>query len=113
MKTDEVKTMVNTVREMSESYVDLLQSVKGSIKEAKSTKQLWRNGNKPRLIRIGLAFIVFPEPTPLSETIGTCLVAAGTVQKAIRSHAIYIDDVYKTFQDVFTDLWTTKYNLRM
>jgi len=113
MKTDEVKTMVNTVKEMNESYGDLLQSVKGMIKEAKSTRKLWRNGNEPRLIKLGLTFIVFPEPTPISETIGTCLVVAGAVQKGIRSRAIYIEDVYKTFQDVFKDLGTTKHNLRI
>jgi len=113
MKTNELKTMINTVKEMNESYVDLLQSVKGMIEEAKSTRQLWRDGNEPRLIKIGLTFIVFPEPTPISETIGTCLVVAGAVQKGIRSRAIYVEDVYKTFQDVFKDLWTTKYNLRI
>jgi len=113
MKTDEVETMVNTVKELNESYVDLLQSVKGMIKEAKSTRQLWRNGNESRLIKLGFTFIVFPEPTPISETIGTCLVVAGAVQKGIRSRAIYIEDVYKTFQDVFEDLGTTKYNLRI
>jgi len=74
MKTDEVKTIVNTVKEMNESYVDLIQSVKGMIKEAKSTKQLWRDGNEPRLIKLGLTLIVFPEPTPISETVGTCLL---------------------------------------
>ncbi len=113
MKTDEVKTIVNTVKEMNESYVDLLQSVKGMIKEAKSTRQLWRNGNETRLIKLGLTFIVFPEPTPISETVGTCLLAAGVVQKGIRSRAIYVEDVYKTFQDVFKDLRTTKYDLRI
>ena len=113
MKTDEVKTMVNNVKELNESYGDLLQSVKGMIKEAKSTRQLWRNGNEPRLIKLGLTLIVFPEPTPISETIGTCLVAAGAVQKGIRSRAIYIEDVYKTFQDAFKDLGTTKHNLRI
>jgi len=113
MKTDEVKTIVNTVKEMDESYVDLLQSLKRMIKEAKSTRQLWRNGNETRLIKLGLTFIVFPEPSPISEIVGTCLLAAGVVQKGIRSRAIYVEDVYKTFQDVFKDLRTTKYNLRI
>jgi len=113
MKTDEMKTIINTAKELNESYVDLLQSVKETIKEAKSTKKLWRDGNQSRLIKIGLAFIVFPEPTPISETIGTCLVAAGAVQKRIRNRAIYVEDVYKTFQDVLKDAWTTKDSLRI
>jgi hypothetical protein len=113
MKTDEMKTVVNAVKELNESYVDLLRSVKGTINEAKSTRRLWRDGNQPRLIKLGLTLIVFPEPTPISETIGTCLMAAGAVQKGIRNHAIYIEDVYKTFQDVLKDVWTTKDSLRI
>lgn len=113
MKTDEVKTMVGTVKELNESYVDLLQSVKGTIREAKSTRQLWRSGPQSRLMKLGLTLIVFPEPTPITETIGACLVAAGAVQKGIRSRAIYVEDAYKTFQNVFEDLRTTKYNLRI
>jgi len=113
MKTDKAETMVNTAKEMSESYVDLLQSVKGMMEEVKSTRRLWRNGNESKLMKIGLTFIVFPEPTPISEIIGTCLVAAGTVQKAIRNRTIYVEDVHKAFQDIFTDLRTTKHNLRL
>ena len=113
MKTDEITTMANTLKELNESYVDLLQSVKGTIEEVKSTKKLWRDGNQSRLIKLGLALIVFPEPTPISETIGTCLVAAGAIQKGIRSRTLYVEDMYKTFQDVLKDAWTTKQRLRI
>jgi len=110
MKTDEMKTMINTVKELNESYVDILQSVKGSIKEAKSTRKLWRDGNQSRLIKLGLTLIVFPEPTPITETVGACLLAAGAVQKGIRSRTIYVEDVYKTFQNVVKEVRTTKDN---
>jgi hypothetical protein len=113
MKTDEITTMANTLKELNESYVDLLQSVKGTIEEVKSTKKLWRDGNQSRLIKLGLALIVFPEPTPISETIGTCLVTAGAIQKGIRSRTLYVEDVYRTLQDVLKDMWTTKQRLRI
>jgi len=113
MKTDEITTMANTLKELNESYVDLLQSVKGTIEEVKSTKKLWRDGNQSRLIKLGLALIVFPEPTPISETIGTCLVTAGAIQKGIRSRTLYVEDVYRTLQDVLKDMWTTKQGLRI
>lgn len=111
MKTDEMNIMVNILKEMNESYADLLQAVKGTIKEVKSTRQLWHNGKEPRLIKLGLALIVFPEPTPISETIGSCLVAAGAIQKGIQKRAIHIGDVYKTFQNVLKDVWAAKDNL--
>lgn len=38
MKLEEMKTITNVVKEMNESYVDLLQAVKGTIKEVKSTR---------------------------------------------------------------------------
>lgn len=113
MKTEEMKTTVSTVKEMNESYADLLQSVKETIKEVKSTRKLWRDGNQSRLIKLGLTLIVFPEPTPITETVGVCLVATGAVQRGIQNRAIYIEDVYKTFQDVLKDVWTTKDNLRI
>lgn len=113
MKTDEVKTMVDTVKELNESYADLLHTAKGTVKEFKVAKKLWRDANGSRLIRLGLALIMFPEPTPISETIGTCLVTAGAIQKGIRNRTIYTEDVYKTFQDALKDVWTTKDSLRI
>ncbi|MDH7477614.1 MAG: hypothetical protein QHH17_04445 [Candidatus Bathyarchaeota archaeon] len=111
MKTDELKTMVNALNELSESYADLMQTMKGTVKEVKTTKQLWRDKNKSKLIKLGLALIVFPEPTPISETIGTVLVAAGTVQQGIRNRAIYVDDVPKAFQKTLKEIRDLKFNV--
>jgi len=113
MKPDEMKTVADALKELNESYADILQAVKGTVKEVKTTRQLWRDGNKSRLIKLGLALIVFPEPTPISETIGTLLVAAGAVQEGVRRRQIYVEDVYKTFQSTFKDVWTTKDSLRI
>ena len=104
MKIEEIKTITNVVKEMNESYVDLLQAVKGTIKDVKSTRKLWRIGNQSRLIKLGLTLIVFPEPTQIREAIGFCLMDVGAVQRRIRSHTIYVEDVYKTFHDLFKDL---------
>ena len=109
MKTDEAKTMVNALNELNESYGDLMQAMKGTVKEVRATKQLWRDENKSKLIKLGLALIVFPEPTPISETIGTFLVAAGTAQERIRRRALYIDDISKTFQDTLKEMREMKH----
>ncbi len=113
MKTEEMKTMANIVKEMNENYVDLLQAIKGTIKEVKSTRKLWRDRNQSRRIKLSLTLIVFPKPTPISETIDSCLVDAGAVQNRIRSRTIYVEDVRKTFHDVFKDMWTTTHSLRI
>jgi len=111
MKTDEMKVAINALNELNESYADFIQAMKGTIKEVKTTKHLWRDKNKSRLVKLGLALIVFPEPTPISETIGTILVAAGAVQQGIRRRNLYADDVYKTFQNTLKEIRDMKHNL--
>lgn len=51
MKTDEMKTMANALKEMNENYVDLMQSVKEAIKEVKATRKLWPDENQSSLIK--------------------------------------------------------------
>ena len=104
MKPEEAKTGITTFKELNESYVDLMQLIKSTSKEANTTKKLWREGNKSRLVKLGLALIVFPEPTPISETVGACLVAAGAIQKGIQRKTLYIDDVYKTFKETLREI---------
>ena len=106
-----MKTTVDALKELDESYADLIQAMKGTVKEVKTTRQLWQNGKKSRLIKLGLALIVFPEPTPISETIGTVLVAAGAVQAGIRRRSIYVEDIYKSFKDTLKEMRTIKESL--
>lgn len=108
MKAEETKNMATALNELGESYGELLGAVGGAVRELQTTKKLWSDGSKSRLIKIGLALIVFPEPTPISETVGACFVAAGLVQKGIKSRAIYIEDVYKTFQDTLKEVMTAR-----
>ncbi len=103
MKPDEAKALVNTLNELNESYADFLQSLSGTVREVKASKRLWNNGDKPWLIRLGLALIVFPEPV-LSDVLGSLLIAAGTVQEGIRRRALHVEDIPKTFQSVMKEL---------
>jgi hypothetical protein len=110
MKTDEIKTVVNALNELSESYTDLAQTMKETAKEAKTTKQLWRTKNKSMLIKVGLALIAFPDPT-ISDVVGAALVAAGTVQMGIKRQTVYVEDVFKTFQDTMKELRNKKQSI--
>jgi hypothetical protein len=113
MKLEEAKNATKALNELSESYIDVIGAVKGTANAAESTKKLWREGNKSRLIKIGLSLIVFPEPTPISETIGACFIAAGAVQKGIKSRAIYLEDITKTFKNTLKDVMKTSQHLRV
>jgi hypothetical protein len=107
MKPEQFKAATEALKELSESYVDAIGAAKSTANAAEATKKLWRKGNKSRLIKIGLSLIVFPEPTPISETIGACFIAAGAVQKGIKSRAIYLEDITKTFKNTLQDVLET------
>jgi len=111
MKTEEMKAATKALNELNESYSDLFGALKGTARDVEAAKKLWRAGNDSRLIKIGVALIVFPEPTPISETIGSCFVAAGVVQKGIRNRAIFLEDIAKTFKNTLKDMWAVKDSL--
>jgi hypothetical protein len=106
MKTAEFKALIASIKELSEDYADLAHSLKGTERDARATKRLWKGG-KPFLMKAGLALIVFPAPL-VSDALGALLLAAGTVQGGIRRQAIYIDDLPKAFQRVMKDLKAAK-----
>jgi len=73
MKTDETKTVVTAVNELSKSHVDLAREMKSAIGDVRDAKKLWRQKNNPALIKIGLALIAFPDPT-ISDVVGAFLL---------------------------------------
>jgi hypothetical protein len=111
MKTEEIKTATKALNELNGSYSELFGALKGTARDVEATKKLWRAGNDSRLIKIGVALIIFPEPTPISECVGACFVAAGAVQKGIQNRAIFLEDVTKTFKNTLKDVWTIKHSL--
>jgi hypothetical protein len=42
MKTEEVKDMIDAANEISESYAELAQALKGTAREAETARMLWR-----------------------------------------------------------------------
>jgi hypothetical protein len=112
-KLEEAKQTTKALTELTESYKDLYCGLKGSSREATATKKLWRQGNKSRLIQIGMAFIMIPEPTPVTPTIGACFLAAGAIQKGIQSRSIYMEDITKTLHSTLKEIVASKYNLQI
>jgi hypothetical protein len=111
MKLEEAKTVTKTVTELATYQKELRTALEGVSRTAPATKKLWREGNKSRLIKIGVALIVFPDPSPCTEIIGAGFVAAGLVQKGIQSRAIYLEDVTKTFQNTLKEVHSAKSSL--
>ena len=113
VKVQEAKVAAKSLSELSESGKDLFNSMRGTAQGAAASQKLWREGNKSRLISIGMAIFMIPEPTPISEIVGAGIMAAGAIQKGIKSQAIYAEDIPKTLQKTFKELRETKYDFRI
>jgi hypothetical protein len=110
LKAEDLKSLNTALNELNESYSDLLRSITETTREVKTTKKLWRKGGNSLLVKVGLALIAFPDPT-ISDIVGATLVAAGTVQAGIRRRTLYVEDIYKTFNNTFKDVLNVKDNL--
>lgn len=111
VEPSELKSLVDVLHELGLSYEETVDAMNGVAKEVRSVRYLWKKGDNSRLIKVGLALIAFPEPTPLSETLGAVVLSAGIIQKKMRRSTLGIEDVYNTFQGVMRDLQTIKRGL--
>ena len=107
-----VKETAKAVHELTESYVDAHRALKTTARESSQAKKLWREGNQSKLIKIGVACIVFPDPSPVGEIIGAGFLLAGAVQKGIRDRSAYLGDVRNNLDKVLKELNSTSLALR-
>ncbi len=104
VKPEELKNVTLAVHELGLGYQETLEALSKVSKDLGSFKHLGKIGKKSKLIKIGLALITFPEPTPISETLGAFVLSLGLIQTKMRQSALHIDDVYDTFRDVLGGL---------
>ena len=112
MEVEKAKTAIKALTELAECKEITNNALKETKLQASATKKLWREGNKSRLIQIGMALIVLPEPTPVSPTIGACFIAAGAIQKGIQSRSIFMEDITKTLNGTLKEVLSAKYDLQ-
>jgi hypothetical protein len=109
---EKAKQTSKAIYELTESYVDLHRAIKSTARETAQTKKLWREGNKSNLIKIGMACIVFPDPSPVTEIIGAGFLVAGGVQKCIQKRTLYVSDLKKNLDSTLRELSSTQCSLR-
>ena len=100
MKPKELKKMAAVLQELGLSYTETLEVINEMAKDVNNAKKLWRDGYKSKLIKLAITLITFPEPTPISETMGAAVLVAGLIRNRIKKSTLHIEDVYKTFQDL-------------
>jgi hypothetical protein len=112
IENSDLKALSEVLRELNESYLDFASSMAGTVREMKNTKKLWHNGQKPWLIKLGLALIIFPEPA-ISDILGSLLIAIGTVQEGLRRRALHLEDVPKTFKNVLREVQAARESMHL
>ena len=99
-----MKKMAAVLQELGLSYTETLEVINEMAKDVNNAKKLWRDGYKSKLIKLAITLITFPEPTPISETMGAAVLVAGLIQNRVKKSTLHVEDVYKTFQDVNNDI---------
>jgi hypothetical protein len=104
----EIKNTANmatqAAKDYSQNQKEVCTALQDTKKEAMARRNLWKEGDKSKLIQIGMALIVFPEPTPVSEMIGVGFLAAAAVQKGIKSQSIYMEDIPKGLKSALKEI---------
>lgn len=108
MDVEEAKVHAKSLREIGECGKDIGDSVKDTAQSVGSIKKLSREGNKSRLIQIGMTIFLIPEPTPISEIVGGTIMAAGAIQQGIKNQGLYAEDIAKTLKKTMRELQETK-----
>jgi len=104
LEQKELKRMAVVLQELGLSYAETVEVIHEMSKDMNNAQKLWRGEKKSKLIKIALTLITFPEPTPISETIGAAVLVAGLVQNRVKNSTLHVEDIYKTFQDVNDDI---------
>ena len=111
VKPEELKNLAVVLRELGLSYEETVDIMRGIAKDSRCIKRLWKDGDKTKLVKLGFTLIAFPEPTPISETLGAFVLSLGMIQTKMRRSALHIEDVYDIFQGVTGNLQTIKHEL--
>jgi len=108
MRVEDAKTAIKALAELTEEKKESGRAIADVGSQAQATKKLFREGNQSKLIKLGVALIVFPEPTPISEIVGGSMVAAGAIKKGIQNRAAFAEDIGKDFKKALRDLSLTR-----
>jgi hypothetical protein len=104
VESKKLKRMAIVLQELGLSYTETLEVINEMSKGVNTAQKLWRGEKKSKFVKIAIALITCPEPTPISETIGAAVLVAGLIQNKIKNSRLFVEDVYKTFQDVNKDI---------
>ncbi len=113
MKAEDAKTVINAVAKANEERKRLVDTLNDNVQVATNTRKVFREGNESKLIKLGVALIALPEPTPVSPIVGASFVAAGAAQKGIKNRSAFAEDIGKDLKKALKELSLTKDQIRI
>ncbi len=97
-KTDHI---VQVAKELGETFTETATIINGMNEAVEEVNQLHDHGYGGAgnsMISFGVAMVVFPEPTMISDAIGGGIIAAGLLYNKLVSPPLYIDNIFETIQ---------------
>ena len=113
MRVQDAKNLARSLCELGQCRRELSTVTKETRQGVRTSRRLWHEGNRSKLINIGIAIFMFPEPTPISSIVGAGVIEAGLIQKGIKNQAIYIEDIPKSLKNTIEEIGSTKYDLKI
>jgi hypothetical protein len=111
LKTDHI---VQAAKELGFAYTEvagLLSGMNGAVNEVNQLYDHGYGGAGKSLIKFGIAMVVFPEPSMISDVIGGGVIATGLLYNKLVPPPIYIDNIFETIQEQVKTIHSTGENL--
>jgi hypothetical protein len=112
-RMEQAKQAKKALVELTQCGIELHQAVQSTGQITHQTQKLWREGNKSNLTKIGVACILFPDPSPIGEIVGAGFLIAGAVQKGVQKRTLYVSDFKKNLCSIQNELRSTRNSLRL
>ena len=114
METPKTDHIVKAAKELGESFMDtasLLSGMNGALNEVNQLYDHGYGGTGNSMISLGIALVMFPEPTMVSDVIGGGIIATGLLYNKMVPPPIYIDNIFVTIQEQIKTIHSTGENL--
>ncbi|MBM3291817.1 hypothetical protein FJY84_03980 [Candidatus Bathyarchaeota archaeon] len=103
-KTDHI---IKAVKELGDAYIETSKNIKEFKENLTEVNALYDHGyggTGKSLISIGIALVMFPEPTLISDVLGGGIIAAGCLYNKINPPPIFVDDIFKTINEQMKEI---------
>jgi len=102
MQSPPTDHIIKAAKELGETFtetVTIINGMNGAVKEVNQLYDHGYGGAGKSMISLGIALVMFPEPTMVSDVIGGGVIAAGLLYNQLVPPPIYIDNIFDTIQE--------------